>query len=192
MPRQESRTVPPGQRLVPDMPVQHYGRVPTLDRHTWTLTLAGETEGEARVVTWEDLQELPQVTLLADQHCVSKLTQQDVEWTGVLVRDVVELAPPRSGIEHTLVSAEYGYSSSVGLADLLSPRSLLATHRQGEPLSAERGGPVRLVLPHLYGFKGPKWVREIAYVPAPVRGFWEQRGYHLVADVWRQERYAYQ
>ncbi|MCH8612650.1 molybdopterin-dependent oxidoreductase [Arsenicicoccus dermatophilus] len=191
--RSEPRPVPPGQRLVAELPVQHYGRVPTLDEVTWTLTLCGATgSGGRRVLTWADLMALPQVELVADQHCVSKLTQQDVSWRGVRVRDVVELEPPVDGAEHTLVSAEYGYASSVALADLLSPRTLLATHRGGEALTPERGGPVRLVIPHLYGWKGPKWVREIEYHHDPVRGFWEQRGYHLVGDAWRQERYSYQ
>ncbi|WP_409485579.1 molybdopterin-dependent oxidoreductase [Arsenicicoccus dermatophilus] len=191
--RSEPRPVPPGQRLVSELPVQHYGRVPTLDEVTWTLTLCGATaSGRRRVLTWADLMALPQVEQVADQHCVSKMTQQDVAWRGVRMRDVVELEPPQDGTEHTLVSAEYGYASSVALADLLSPRALLATHRDGEVLTPERGGPVRLVIPHLYSWKGPKWVREIAYHGEPVRGFWEQRGYHLVGDAWRQERYSYQ
>ncbi|WP_029209991.1 MULTISPECIES: molybdopterin-dependent oxidoreductase [Arsenicicoccus] len=192
MPRTEPRTVPPGQRLVAELPVQHYGRVPALSPETWTLSVVGETAGPERVLTWDDLQQLPRDAIVADQHCVSKLTSQDVVWEGVLVRHVVDLAPPADGVGHVLVSATYGYSASLPLDDLVSPRSLLATHRNGEPLSAERGGPVRLVVPHLYGYKGPKWIGEIAYLREPGRGFWEQRGYHLVGDVWRQERYAYQ
>lgn len=191
MSRVEARPVPPGQRLVADLPVQHYGRVPLVDARTWTLVVRGSAAGDV-VLTWEDLLALPRTSVVADQHCVSRLTVQDVAWAGVAVRDVLALAPPPDGAHHTLVTAEFGYSTSVALPDLASPRALLATHRHDEPLTAERGGPVRLVVPHLYAWKGPKWVREIAYVDHPVAGFWEQRGYHLVGDAWRQERYSYQ
>lgn len=192
MSRSEPRQAPPGQRLVDELPVRHYGRVPRIDPSAWYLTVTGEVESVDLVVDWEALAALPHVEMTGDLHCVSKLTEQDVHWAGVAVREVVALAPPASGVEHALVSGEYGYSASVRLEDLLSPRALLATHRQGELLSPERGGPVRLVIPHLYSFKGPKWIREICYTREPVEGFWEQRGYHLVGDAWRQERYAYQ
>ena len=68
----------------------------------------------------------------------------------------------------------------------------LEQHLDGEPLPPEHGRPLRLVLPHLYGWKGPKWLVALDYVVEPRRGFWEQRGYHFTGDVWREERYAHQ
>ncbi len=91
-----------------------------------------------------------------------------------------------------LVFAEYGYSATIRLEDLVSARAVLATHRDGEPLSDERGGPLRLVLPHLYSWKGPKWVRGWNYLADVERGFWEARGYHLRGDAWLGERYAHE
>ena len=74
----------------------------------------------------------------------------------------------------------------------MSARAVLATHHDGVPLTQERGAPLRLVIPHLYSWKGPKWVRGWSYTAAPQRGFWEERGYHVRGDAWREERYAYQ
>ena len=91
-----------------------------------------------------------------------------------------------------LVFAEYGYSATVRLEDLVSARTLLATHRDDEELSDERGGPLRLIVPHLYSWRGPKWLRGWNYLTEVERGFWEERGYHLRGDAWREERYSYQ
>lgn len=188
----EPRTLPPHQRRSATLRPVHYGRVPRVDLARWSLTVGGAVQGEPVRLDWQQFNELPRVDVRADHHCVAKYSTQDLVWSGVPAREVIRLAPPEPGAEHVLVSAAYGYSSSVRLDDLLSPRAVFATHLDGEPLTPEHGWPVRLVMPHLYGFKGPKWVAEVDYHHEPRRGFWEQRGYHLVGDVWREERYAYQ
>jgi DMSO/TMAO reductase YedYZ molybdopterin-dependent catalytic subunit len=88
--------------------------------------------------------------------------------------------------------AEYGYSATIRLEDLADDGTVLATHLHGEPLTPERGYPLRLVLPHLYAWKGPKWLRGLEYLRGPRRGFWEERGYHVHGDPWQEERYSYQ
>lgn len=171
----------------------HYGRVPRIDLATWSLRVGGDThDGQVLSLSWADLMALPQTAVQADHHCVSRFTTQDLRWSGVAARTIIELAYPAAGVEHVLVSAARGYSSSVRLEDLSSSRAVFATHLDGEPLSPERGWPLRLVLPHLYGWKGPKWVVALDYQQYAERGFWEQRGYHFTGDVWREERYSYQ
>lgn len=91
-----------------------------------------------------------------------------------------------------MVWAEYGFSSNLRLEDFASERSIFATHKDGELLTAEHGFPLRLVVPQLYAWKGPKWVRGVEYMTADRRGFWEERGYHNVGDPWREQRYSYQ
>jgi DMSO/TMAO reductase YedYZ molybdopterin-dependent catalytic subunit len=171
----------------------HYGRVPRIDLATWSLRIGGNTrDGESLSLSWADLISLPQTVVRADHHCVSRYTTLDLLWSGVAARTIIELAPPADDVEHVLVSAARGYSSNIRLEDLSSSRALFATHLDGEPLTPEHGWPVRLILPHLYGWKGPKWVGAIDYQRYPDRGFWEQRGYHFTGDVWREERYSYQ
>ena len=189
----EPRPLPPGQRLSQGLRQVNYGRVPNIDLATWSLRIGGDTEGgEVVSLSWADLISLPRTVVRADHHCVSRYTTLDLQWTGVAARTIIDLAPPADDVEYVLVSAARGYSSSVRLEDLSSPRAVFATHLDGEPLSPEHGWPLRLVLPHLYGWKGPKWVGDLDYRRFAARGFWEQRGYHLTGDVWREERFAYQ
>lgn len=189
----EPRTLPPGQRLTPVLRPVHYGSVPRIELATWSLRIGGDTrDGDTLSLSWADLLSLPQTAVRADLHCVSRSTTLDLLWSGVAARTIIELAPPADGAEWVLVSAARGYSSSIRLEDLASSRAVFATHLDGEPLSPEHGWPLRLVLPHLYGWKGPKWVGAVDYHRYAERGFWEQRGYHLTGDVWREERYSYQ
>ncbi|GAB77622.1 DMSO/TMAO reductase YedYZ, molybdopterin-dependent catalytic subunit [Austwickia chelonae] len=189
----EERQLPPGQRRSEEMRVVHYGRVPRIDLGRWQLSITGATlDGTDHFLRWTDLSEMPQIKVTADHHCVSRHSVFDVVWAGVPTSELVRLFPPADDAAYALVSAAYGYSATVTVDDLSQPRALLATSLNGESLTPERGWPARLVLPHLYGWKGPKWVLQIEYSTEPVRGFWERQGYHVTGDVWREERYAHQ
>lgn len=189
----EPRQLPPGQRRASGMRAIHYGRVPRIDLASWSLTVGGETEdGGLTRLGWADFERLPHVEVTTDHHCVSRVSMQDVRWGGVPARAIVDLAPPAASARHVIASAAYGYHANVTVDDLMSPRALFATHLDGRPLPPEHGWPVRLVLPHLYGWKGPKWLLSLEYSTPPRRGFWEQQGYHFTGDVWREERYAHQ
>ena len=189
----DEQALPPGQRHAVGWPVLHYGRVPKLRPSSWDLTIAGATaDGEQHHLDLTQLGELPRTRVVGDLHCVTRWTVSGCHWEGVAARTLIDLFPPHDAVEHVMVWAEYGYSANLRLEDFASPRALFATHCDDEPLSLEHGWPLRLVVPHLYAWKGPKWVRGIEYLTEPARGFWEQRGYHLHADPWREERYAYQ
>jgi DMSO/TMAO reductase YedYZ molybdopterin-dependent catalytic subunit len=187
------RALPPGQRLAQGLRVQHYGPVPRFRPDTWRLTVAGATqEGKDRHLDYEEFSALPRTPVRADLHCVTKWTVLDNVWEGVSARTLLDVVPPADDVSHVMVWAEYGYSTSMRMEDFSSPRVVLATHLDGEPLTPEHGFPVRLIVPHLYAWKGPKWLRHIEYLTSPARGFWEERGYHAVGDPWREERYSYQ
>lgn len=191
------RTLPPGQRLTDHRP-SHYGPVPQFDLSSWDLTVIGATmSGAEYTFSWDDVQSWPRIDLTLDLHCVSKASALDLHWSGTPMRHVLDIVPPTDSVTHVVLWAQHGYSSVVRRSDVCSARSLLATHLDNELLTPEYGAPMRALLPHLYAYKGPKWLRSIQYVEslddASVdAGFWEHRGYHLVGDVWRQERYAYQ
>ena len=182
--------LPPGQHLSRGWPVLHYGRVPRFDPQRWDLQVGGEVHGEPQVWTWPQFQQLPMTDLVADLHCVTKFSVLGNVWRGVAGATLLDLVPPAEGVRHVLVSAEYGYSANMRLADFA--QGLLATELDGAPLTAERGFPVRLVVPHLYGWKGPKWVRAIDYLTEDRRGFWEERGYHNRGGVWAEQRFSHQ
>lgn len=154
-----------------------FGVTADADKHRWSH---------------EEFSALPYETAVADLHCVTKFSMLGAEWGGVGTRTILELAPPGPTATHVMVWAEYGFSANLRLSDFTAPDVLFATHRDGEPLTAEHGFPVRLVVPHLYAWKGPKWVRGVEYMSADRRGFWEERGYHNLGDPWREQRYSYQ
>ena len=187
------RVLPPGQRPADGFRVRHYGPVPRFRPATWRLIVNGATAmGCDRHLTFDEIAALPTVRIRADLHCVTKWTVVDNLWEGVPTRTLLDLVPPAPGVTHVMAWGEYGYSATLRLDDFASPRALLATHHGGEPLTPEHGFPLRLVVPHLYAWKGPKWLRGIEYLTELVRGFWEERGYHAVGDPWREERYSYQ
>ncbi|MEU3027982.1 molybdopterin-dependent oxidoreductase [Streptomyces incarnatus] len=187
-----SGRIPPGQRHVHGWPVSHYGPVPRFRPERWNLRVFGATaSGETHEWTFDGLADLPRTTVVADLHCASGPTSTDHEWYGIPAAAVLELVPPAPGVGHVMAWAEYGYSANMRLSDFSSPETLLVTHHNGEPLTAEHGFPLRLVVPHLYGYKSAKWLRGIEYMTADRRGFWEERGYHNIADPWKQQRYSY-
>ncbi|GAB3239121.1 molybdopterin-dependent oxidoreductase [Kineosporia babensis] len=190
----DDRLMPPGQTGRTDRPVRHYGPVPKVrDRDSWMLSFGGATKSdESFVVSLGELEKLPRSELTADMHCAGKFTTLDNIWEGIRARDVVEAYPPLPGITNVIVYGQYGYSANVRLDDLLADNAMLATHQDGELLTPEHGFPVRLVIPHLYSWKGPKWFRGWEYLLEPRRGFWEERGYHLRGQVWAEERWSYQ
>lgn len=187
------RRVPPGQIVHSSMPVMHYGPVPACDPATWDLRVYGATaSGEEHRWTWERFRDLPRREVIADFHCVTKFTVLGLSWAGVPTADMLREAPPSSSATHVMVWADYGYGANLPIGVLAEPTTMLATHREGSELTPERGYPVRLVVPSRYGWKSVKWVRAIEYLERDQRGFWEERGYHNVADPWREQRYSYQ
>lgn len=185
--------LPPGQYIPRGWPVLHYGRVPTFTPATWDFTVFGATaDGNEQRWDWAAVGELPRTEVTADFHCVTKFSLLENTWTGIATSTLLELVPPAPGASHVMVWAEYGYSANLRLEDLSSDAALLATHRNGESLTPEHGFPLRLVVPHLYAWKGPKWVRGVEYLTEDRRGFWEERGYHNRADPWQEQRYSYQ
>ncbi|GGO81884.1 sulfite oxidase-like oxidoreductase [Wenjunlia tyrosinilytica] len=188
-----SAQLPPGQRLQRGWPVLHYGPVPRFKQDRWEFRVFGATaSGDKHCWNHEEFSALPRTTVVGDFHCVTRFSMPNVEWNGVSTAEILKLAPPADDVTHVMVWAEYGFSSNLRIADFADARALFATHRGGEPLTAEHGFPVRLVVPHLYAWKGPKWVRGVEYMVSDRRGFWEERGYHNLGDPWKEQRFSYQ
>ncbi len=185
--------LPPGQRVQDGWPVLHYGPVPRFKPDRWDFQVFGATaDGGKHAWDHEGFSALPFSTVVADLHCVTRFSLLGVEWGGVRTADLLEAAPPADDATHVMVWAEYGYSANLRMTDFTDDRAVFATHRDGAPLTPEHGFPVRLVVPRLYAWKGPKWVRAVEYLRADRRGFWEERGYHNLGDPWREQRYSYQ
>src|SRR5436305_454368 len=74
--------------------------------------------------------------------------------------------------------------------DFAAGDAILVHSWSGAPLEQEHGGPVRLVVPHLYFWKSAKWLQSIEFLAEDAPGYWEVRGYHNRGDPWQEERYS--
>jgi DMSO/TMAO reductase YedYZ molybdopterin-dependent catalytic subunit len=169
--------------------VLHYGTVPQVDLSHWRFTLSGAVE-QPFAITWEELQALPRRQTACDIHCVTRWSRYDNVFEGVPVQLLLQRARVKPEARYALVHAEQGFTTNLPLDDLDRPENLLALSHDGEPLTPEHGGPVRLLVPHLYLWKSAKWVRGIECLEEDVPGFWEQNGYHMRGDPWQEERYG--
>ncbi len=185
--------LPPGQRRVTGWPVLHEGPVPSFDPARWRFWVRGEVEAPY-ALTWEEFLALPRIEVTRDFHCVTTWSRFDNRWEGVPVSELLARARPRPGAQHLLVHSydAIGYTTNLEMSDLDRPDNLLAVAHDGRPLPPEHGGPVRLVVHHLYAWKSAKWVTGFEVRRTLRRGFWEVRGYHVRGDPWAEERYSSQ
>ena len=106
------------------------------------------------------------------------------------VRDLFERAGVAPSATHVIAHAEYGYTTNLPLADITTDHALVAYAYEGEEIEPVHGGPVRLVVPHLYFWKSAKWLRGLELLPtATSPGFWERNGYHIYGDPFREQRF---
>lgn len=187
--RPEAERLPPGQRLVTNFPVLDLGIQPAVATSDWELTIAGAVENP-QTLRWADFQALPQVRLTSDIHCVTTWSRYDNAWDGVSAFALLDLVRPKPEVRHVLLHSYDGYTTNIDLAGFADDDVLLAHAWQGEPLTREHGGPVRLVIPKRYFWKSAKWIRRIEFSAVDAPGFWEMRGYHNEADPFTEERYS--
>lgn len=181
--------LPPGQIVTRKWPVLHYGTVPSVDLRTWRFEVRGAVERPISL-TWDELMAMPRRETACDIHCVTRWSRFDNVFEGVPVRAVLERAQLKPAAAFVLVHAAQDFTTNLPLADLDRPENLLALRHNGEPLAPEHGGPVRLLVPHLYFWKSAKWVTGFELLEEDFPGFWEQNGYHMRGDPWREERYG--
>jgi len=180
---------PPGQRVTQDFPVLDLGIQPNLSLREWTLTVAGQVAQPLKW-DWAALMAQPQVSYLNDIHCVTTWSRYDNSWTGVPMRALLGEVKPLPSAKVLMVKSYDGYATNVPLADIDRDDVFIAHAWQGKPLDREHGGPVRLVVPHLYFWKSAKWIRHITFMDKDQPGYWEARGYHMRGDPWKEERYG--
>ncbi|MGH9498467.1 MAG: sulfite oxidase-like oxidoreductase [Terriglobales bacterium] len=185
----EEGRLPPGQSLTLKWPVLHYGSLPQFDPQTWDFRVYGLVEVPVRL-GWDEFNALPKIQRTSDFHCVTRWSRFDNLWDGVSVQELLRRTRPDAKAAYVLVHAEQGFTANVPLADLDRPEVLLATHHDGQPLPLDHGYPLRLIVPHLYAWKSVKWVRGFELLQEDTPGFWEQNGYHMYGDPWKEQRFS--
>ncbi|WP_065323891.1 molybdopterin-dependent oxidoreductase [Tritonibacter mobilis] len=180
--------IPPGQVVTQKFPVMTAGTPRTTDKSEWTLTLDGEVEN-AVTLGWAAFNALPKREFVTDIHCVTKWSKLDTRWEGVDLDVLYDLVRPSGDARYVQARADGDYTANLRLADLLDGQAIVATQFDGKPLTADHGGPARLVAPRLYFWKSAKWLRGLHFSQYDYKGYWEKLGYHNYGDPWEEQRY---
>ncbi|MGB3787254.1 MAG: sulfite oxidase-like oxidoreductase [Phormidesmis sp.] len=180
--------VPPGQHLAKGFPVLTYGDTPQVDTDSWQFTVSGLAT--AKTFSWQDFMDMPQTEFTADFHCVTTWSKLDVKWRGLRVTDFLKEIDADSAATHIMEHCYGGYTTNISIADFTKEENFFAHTLFGEPLPAEHGGPMRLVVPHLYAWKSAKWINGIEFLANMELGFWEKNGYHHRGEPFAEERYS--
>ncbi|AUV81769.1 sulfite oxidase [Salinigranum rubrum] len=181
--------LPPGQRETSRFPVLSKSGTPSWDRESWRFEVWGAVD-DPLDLSWEEFTALPTETQVQDFHCVTGWSKFDCEFTGVPFSTLAEEAGVDDDAVHVMFHAMDDYTTNLPLDDCLREGVLFVVEYDGEPLPPEHGGPLRVVTPHKYAYKGAKWVSGVEFLTAPERGYWEKRGYSNTANPWEEERYA--
>lgn len=186
--RADTERLPPGQHEVKDWPVLDLGEQPLITHEYWTLDVDGAVENPTHW-NWAAFSVLPQTQRRNDIHCVTTWSRYDNMWEGVSTHTVLDAVMPRADATFVMLHSYDGYLTNVPFEDFAAEDSILAHSWQGKPLTREHGGPLRLVVPHLYFWKSAKWVKRIEFMTGDKPGYWELNGYHDRGDPWAEERY---
>jgi DMSO/TMAO reductase YedYZ molybdopterin-dependent catalytic subunit len=181
--------LPVGQTITVKWPVLDLGVQPDISLKEWKLTIDGEVEHPV-TLTWNDFMELPQTEDVSDFHCVTTWSKLNIGWKGVRFADLAALVMPKENATHIMCYGYDDYSTNLALEEALKPDVLLVHTAEGGPLPKEHGGPVRMITPQLYAWKGSKWINRIEFMTENRLGFWEERGYSSTAYPWRNDRYS--
>lgn len=181
--------IPPGQSRTRKWPVLDAFGTPPVPLEKWQLRIFGEVE-QPLELSLDQFRSLPRVKVFADFHCVTRWSRLGNLWDGVSTRELLGRAGINAAARFVILHAyDSHWTTNLPLADFLAEDALLADLHNGQPIPADHGGPVRAMVPQLYAWKSAKWICGIELSADDRPGYWEQGGYHLVGDPWKEERF---
>lgn len=181
--------LPPGQKVTTKWPVLDLGRQPQIAHQDWKLRLDGAC-AQPLELDWEAFMALQQVEEESDFHCVTGWSRLDTRWQGVRLAELAERVQVSDKATHVICHAYDGYTTNLPLEEALKSDVLLVHSADDQPLTREHGGPVRMITPQLYAWKGAKWIARLEFVEGDRLGYWERNGYSNTAHPWQDDRYS--
>jgi DMSO/TMAO reductase YedYZ molybdopterin-dependent catalytic subunit len=185
----DNNRVPAGQTEVKNFPILDLGILPEVNQSNWQLRIHGLVEKDIKL-DWAAFQALPQVTEVSDFHCVTRWTRLDMDWVGVKAQELLMMAGPLENAKFATLYGYDGYTTNLDLEALLDDDVIIAHSVLGYPLTTAHGGPVRIIVPKRYAWKGAKWLKAIELHTEDRPGFWEMRGYHNYGDPFKEQRFS--
>ena len=181
--------LPPGQHWSYKLHTLGISEPPEIDLSAYRLHVFGEVKKPV-VLSWDDLTAFEAVELIADFHCVTGWSCPDVKWTGFHVQQIKNLVCPEPYVKSVMVYSLDGYTTNIPVEYFFDEDVIFAYRLFDKPLSSDHGYPLRLVVPKLYSWKSAKFVHKIQFIEKDIPGYWESRGYHILGDPWKEQRYA--
>ena len=181
--------LPPGQYDAgSEFPVLTAEVTPRIVPERWSITVDGLVT-TSTTWTWDEAHRLPPSAYEGDIHCVTTWSKLGTSFGGVSVDTLLEAAGPAPEASFVMATSSTGYTTNLPLADVTAGKAWVVWTHEGKPLPRDHGGPVRLLVPHLYFWKSAKWVSRITLMDHDEPGFWERNGYHDRGDPWLEQRY---
>ena len=185
----DKKRLPPGQYLENRFPVLSAEPTPDINLLDWKLSFSYNNEIMAEI-DWNSLIKIESTELTKDIHCVTRWTKFDMNWKGVSVQNIIKSLDLEVPSDWVMIGSSTGYTTNLPIEDLLREFTLIAYEYEKKPITPEHGGPIRLLVPHLYFWKSAKWVSSINFIDEDKPGFWENYGYHMYGDPWKEQRYS--
>ena len=181
--------IPPRQSRTKKWPVLDASGPPRIDLNTWRFTISGLVDAPIEW-SWEEFQKLPRTKVFADMHCVTRWSRLGNLWEGVSTAEILSHCGVKPEAKFVIaLGYDRGWSTNMPLEEFLREDCLFAFKHDKEPIDADHGGPLRLIVPRLYAWKSAKWARGIELVSEDRAGFWERGGYHMLGDPWKEQRF---
>ena len=170
------------QQLTKKFPVLSMEGVPEFNRKKWRLKVDGLVE-ESFELTYEEVQNLPKISITKDFHCITGWTKENTKWQGVSIKTLAEKAQISPETTHVSFYCMSPYSTALTFEEAFDETVLLAYSFEDKPMEPEHGFPLRLVVPKKWAYKSAKWVNHVRFLDKLEPGYWESRGYTQDAEI---------
>jgi len=186
--KDEDNRVPPGQTVTEQFPVLTDGVTPEVNTLDWVFEIKYQ-EDTLRSINWKEFNSLKQMPVTTDIHCVTRWSKLDTEWEGVSVDTLLDGIFDDTKHKYVMAFCYGGYTTNLPIEDIIGGKAHVVTKYDSRDLEREHGGPARLLVPHLYLWKSAKWIKGLHLGESDSPGYWEQYGYHMYGDPWKEQRF---
>lgn len=186
---QRKDRLPPGQHWTERLIILGISDPPAIGLDEYRLRIFGSVK-EPLTLKWDDILNFEKVELVADFHCVTRWSCKEVVWQGFHVNELKKLVSINPDVKSVMVHSLEGYTTNIPVEYFFDEDVIFAYQLFGRPIPLENGYPLRLIVPKLYSWKSAKFVSGIEFMEEDKPGFWEKRGYHILGDPWKEQRYS--
>jgi DMSO/TMAO reductase YedYZ molybdopterin-dependent catalytic subunit len=172
---------------IADFYITSYAKTPGVDVTKWRLRIHGLVD-KPLTFTYDDIKRLPAVKQILTLECIGNPPSGNAignaEWTGVMLKPLLERAGVKRNAVYAAMRGADGYYTGVPVGEIMNENNWMPYLMNGMPLPPAHGYPLRVFIPGKYGMKQPKWLTEIEFVDHEFLGYWEEKGWSN--EAWRK------